>query len=53
MEYGARPPLDNDYTIDYCLITKGGMKGGFFKINSNQSPFFSPFGKGDSLNRQR
>jgi len=51
MEYLTRPPLDIDYTIVFYLITKGGIKGGFRKIDANQSPFFSPFAKGDSYNR--
>ena len=29
MEYVTRPPLDIVYSIDYLLITKGGIKEGF------------------------
>jgi hypothetical protein len=34
MEYVTYPPLDIEYTIVFFLITKGGIKGGFRKINS-------------------
>ena len=46
MEYLTRPPLDIDYTIVFYLITKGGIKGGFRKINKINPPSFPPSPRG-------
>jgi hypothetical protein len=40
MEYVTYPPLDIEYTIVFFLITKGGIKGGFRKINKINPPSF-------------